>query len=54
MIIKLDTLIFRLIRPKTGTAKKESVPLTRKQWINADRIIIAIMFILTIVGAILF
>ncbi|WP_231427862.1 MULTISPECIES: hypothetical protein [Pedobacter] len=54
MIIKLDTSVFRLSRHKTETVKKVATPLTREQWINADRIVIATMFLATIAGAILF
>ena len=54
MIIKLDTSVFRLARPKTETDKKTFEPLTRDQWVTADRIVIATMFIATIAGAILF
>ena len=54
MIIKLDTSVFRLSRHKAETVKKVAAPLTRDQWITADRIVMAAMFILTIIGAILF
>ncbi|MBB4110217.1 MULTISPECIES: hypothetical protein [Pedobacter] len=54
MIIKLDTSVFRLSRHKAETVKKIAAPLTRAQWITADRIVMAAMFILTIIGAILF
>jgi hypothetical protein len=54
MLIKLDTSVFRLSRHKAETVKKSVTPLTRDQWITADRIVIAAMFIATIVGAILF
>jgi len=54
MIIKLDSTAFRIDRSKTETIKKVAKPLTRAQWINADRIVMAAMFIATIVGAILF
>ncbi|SFA50940.1 hypothetical protein SAMN04488511_109215 [Pedobacter suwonensis] len=54
MIIKLDTSIFRLSRHKAETVKKVATPLTRDQWITADRIVMAAMFIITIMGAILF
>ncbi|MBC6109126.1 hypothetical protein ACFOG5_12570 [Pedobacter fastidiosus] len=54
MIIKLDTSVFRLARQKAETITKVSEPLTRAQWITADRIVIATMFIATIAGAILF
>ncbi|GGI22367.1 hypothetical protein [Pedobacter mendelii] len=54
MIIKLDTSIFKLVRPKSQTEEKVVTPLTKLQWINADRIVMAAMFIATIVGAILF
>ena len=54
MIIKLDTSVFRLVRPKAETTRKIATPLTKEQWINADRIVIAAMFIATVVAAILF
>ncbi len=54
MIIKLDKKVFRLSRNKAETVKKVIEPITRDQWITADRIVIAVMFIATIVGAILF
>ena len=54
MIIKLDTSVFRLSRHKAETVQKVATPLTRDQWITADRIVMAVMFILTIIGAILF
>ncbi|WP_165499834.1 hypothetical protein [Pedobacter frigidisoli] len=54
MIIKLDTSVFRLARQKTETVKKVANPLTKEQWITADRIVITAMFIATVAGAILF
>jgi len=54
MIIKLDISALRLVRTKTETTRKIVSPLTREQWITADRIVIATMFIATIIGAILF
>ena len=54
MIIKLDIPAFKFVRHKAETAKKVATPLTKEQWINADRIVIATMFIATIIGAILF
>ncbi|MCX2493991.1 hypothetical protein OQX63_10940 [Pedobacter sp. PF22-3] len=54
MIIKLDTSVFRLSRHKAETVKKVVTPLTKDQWITADRIVMAAMFIVTIIGAILF
>jgi len=54
MLIKLDTSAFRLFRHKAESEKKSITPLTRAQWITADRIVIAAIFIATIVGAILF
>lgn len=54
MIIKLDTSVFRLARQKAEIEKKVPAPLTKEQWINADRIVMALMFIATVTGAILF
>ncbi|WP_421938278.1 hypothetical protein [Pedobacter sp.] len=54
MIIKLDTSIFRLVRAKTQGTRKTATPLTKAQWVTADRIVIAIMFLAAVVGAIAF
>jgi len=54
MIIKLDTSVFKLARQKTQREEKIVIPLSKAQWINADRIVIATMFIATIAGSILF
>ncbi|MDN3585167.1 hypothetical protein QWY86_00705 [Pedobacter aquatilis] len=54
MIIKLDTSALRLVRPKEERAEKIATPLTRAQWINADRIVMAVMFAVIIIGAIVF
>ena len=54
MIIKLDTSVFRIARPKAETVKKAAIPLTKAQWITADRIVMAAMFMAVIIGAILF
>ncbi|MFC3561980.1 hypothetical protein [Pedobacter jamesrossensis] len=54
MIIKLDTSVFRLVRPRVQAVKKVVTPLTKAQWIVADRIVMAVMFAAIIVGAILF
>lgn len=55
MIIKLDISAIRLVRPKAETTTKKTVtPLTREQWITADRIVMATMFIATIAAAIVF
>ncbi|WP_316739796.1 hypothetical protein [Pedobacter aquatilis] len=52
MIIKLDTSALRFVRPKVERAEKIVAPLTKAQWINADRIVMAIMLIATVTGAI--
>ncbi|WP_316831400.1 hypothetical protein [Pedobacter aquatilis] len=54
MLIKLDNSVFKLARQKAQTEEKVAIPLTRTQWINADRIVMAAMFVATIAGAILF
>jgi len=54
MIIKLDTSAFRIARPKADSIKNVASPITHEQWITADRIVMAAMFILTIVAAIVF
>ena len=50
MIIKLP-LLQAFARQKETIETKE---LTRKQWINADRIVMVILFISVIAGAIFF
>ncbi|WP_172406528.1 hypothetical protein [Pedobacter sp. AJM] len=54
MIIKLDTSLFRIARPKAETVRKVANPITRAQWITADRIVMAAMLAVVIIGAILF
>lgn len=54
MLIKLHTPTFRLARPKAESVKKVASPLTKEQWITADRIVMGAMFVATIVAAILF
>jgi len=54
MIVKLDTSVFKFVRQKAQTEEKIVKPLTRAQWITADRIVMAVMFIATIIGSILF
>lgn len=50
MIIKLP-LFQAFARQKEEIEQKE---LTQKQWINADRIVMLILFISVIIGAIIF
>jgi hypothetical protein len=50
MIIKLP-LLQAFARQREAIEPKE---LTRKQWINADRIVMVILFIAVIAGAIIF
>ncbi|WP_157255610.1 hypothetical protein [Pedobacter sp. Leaf41] len=54
MILKLDTSVFKLSRHKAETIEKAATPLTKQQWVTADRIVMAAMFIFTALGAILF
>lgn len=54
MIIKLDTQVFKFTRQKSHSESQLGTPLTRAQWINADRIVMAAMFIATIAGSLLF
>lgn len=54
MIIKLDTSLFRLSRAKDESLRKEVKPLTRAEWINADRVVMAALFLIAILGSIFF
>ncbi|UKT63068.1 hypothetical protein [Pedobacter mucosus] len=54
MIIKLDSSIFRLARQKADTVKQIAKPLTKEQWIIADRFVIATLFLATVIAAIIF
>ncbi len=51
MLIKSFTVLQAFARQKEET---QSRPITRKQWINADRIVMTILFLSVIIGAILF
>ena len=51
MLIKLHSFAPTFARQK---AEKVAKPLTRQDWIYADRIVITILFAAVIVGAILF
>lgn len=51
MLIKSFTVLQAFARQKEETKTK---PLTRKDWINADRVVMVILFVAVIVGAVLF
>ena len=51
MLIKSFTVLQAFARQKEETQAR---PITRKQWINADRIVMIALFLTVIVGAILF
>lgn len=51
MLVKLNPILQVFARQKEERAERT---LTRKEWINADRIVMAILFIGVIAGAIIF
>lgn len=51
MLMKLSSIAPTFARQKVEKVEK---PLTRQEWINADRIVIAVLFLATIVAAIIF
>lgn len=51
MIIKVQSLLFPYARQRE---EKQPKVLTRKDRINADRVVMLALFLLTIAGAILF
>ena len=51
MLVKLS-LLFPPLARKDRSAKKAA--LTKKQWINADRIVMLLLFLGVIAGAIIF
>jgi hypothetical protein len=51
MLIKLSPILQVFARQRE---EKKEQPLTRKEWINADRIVMAILIISVIIGAIIF
>ncbi|MBE9599100.1 hypothetical protein [Pedobacter sp. MC2016-24] len=51
MLMKLSSISPTFARQK---AEKVERPLTRQEWIKADRIVIALLFAATIVAAIIF
>lgn len=51
MLIKSFTVLQAFARQREENQTK---PLTRKQWINADRVVMIILFLSVIVAAVLF
>ena len=51
MLIKLNPILQVFARQKEEKATR---PLSRKEWINADRIVMLILIIGVIIGAIIF
>jgi len=51
MLIKLNPILQVFARRKEERAEQ---PLSRKEWINADRIVMLILIVGVIVGAIIF
>lgn len=51
MIIKLQSILFPFARQRE---EKKTVQLTRKDRVNADRVVMFFLFALTIAGAIIF
>ena len=52
MLIKLNPIAQIFARQKEED--KAAHPLTKKDWINADRIVMIILFVSVIIGAIIF
>lgn len=52
MLVKLNPIFPAFARQER--VRQERKALTRKQWVNIDRIVIAALFVSVIVGAILF
>ena len=51
MLIKSFTVLQAFARQKEESEVK---PITRNQWINADRIVMIVLFLSVILGAVLF
>ena len=51
MLIKLNSILHIFARQKEEKAARR---LTRKEWINADRIVMIILILSVIIGAIIF
>lgn len=51
MLIKLNPILQVFARRKEERAERE---LTRKEWINADRIVMLILIVAVIIGAVIF
>ncbi|WP_165503628.1 hypothetical protein [Pedobacter hiemivivus] len=51
MLIKLNSILHIFARQKEEKAER---PLTRKEWINADRIVMLVLILSVIIGAIIF
>lgn len=49
MLLKLEILLYKLFKGNDiRLSKSEPSPITKNQWVNADRIIIGILFIAVI------
>lgn len=51
MLVKLNPILHVFARRKEERAER---PLTRKEWINVDRIVMIILIVGVIVGAVIF
>lgn len=55
MLIKLNPILQVFARQKEESEREGAAqPLSRKEWINADRIVMAILILGVIAGAIIF
>jgi hypothetical protein len=52
MLIKLNLTLPTFARQER--VKQQDKPLTRQQWINIDRIVMAVLFLGAIAGAVIF
>nr|WP_199078774.1 hypothetical protein [Pedobacter sp. ASV19] len=55
MIMKLNPVFPHLARPRTEKRERaEGKKLTHEKWVTVDRVVIATLFALVIIGAIIF
>lgn len=54
MLVKLDRLDFGFAKVEERTVSAARKSLSRTDWIRIDRIVMALMFLVVIVGSLLF
>ncbi len=54
MLIKLDTLDFTLENIEENSVQTAKAALTKSDWVKLDRMVMALIFVVAIVGSLIF